>query len=308
MFLHQHEENFKRAVKYVAEKTGINPVLIEQDYFQMMLLRQIRQESGVSIVFNDSYSVQSTYMGIERPQSMLEIMLPLKQFKVAHTESKLFSAVMKSFSTLGLHSTLASTSHDIPVTEFWVDYPSYFCAEGVASRFLLRLSTEIPVFPTRKKTVGSILGKTLSIEGAGYYDFSDFVVKVASPCRVLIDRLFDLTEAYEKSDFTSGAFHLYELYCLIGMFDWDNTKVVDKLHRLYKKVLPYRMKVPEVTPGVSGETLAVFLHKNLISGILDSDELDKAYCSIPAVVDEVPFVVCVSWVLDLLESGKILKV
>ena len=121
-FLHEHED-FRQLIVVVSENNGINPVLVEKDYWLMHCLWGL-QQAGFNFELKGGTSLSKGFNLIDRfsedvdiriePPAEINVMAGRNQNKPAHIESrrKFYEYIVENLSIPGFSSIQRDTEFD----------------------------------------------------------------------------------------------------------------------------------------------------------------------------------------------------
>ena len=77
MYLHEEKEMFAEAIQKTREETGIEPAIIEKDYYVSMML-SLLASSGIDFVFKGGASLSKAYKVIDRFSEDIDLTVTTK--------------------------------------------------------------------------------------------------------------------------------------------------------------------------------------------------------------------------------------
>lgn len=299
MFLHENRWSFKETLKLASEETGIPPAIIEQDYFQTLLLQHISLIEKTPITLGGIYAIQKTRDGISRLITVLEISLLHEIHKNRKALERLVLGIIEVLDILDLeiYSSL-STKKFYQEIEIW--YPTYFCSRRSRSSFILKINNLVPVNPVLQRSINSILSQTLSDWACSEYGTSDFKISTVSPYRVLVDTMLRLIDFFTKDDYTNTATCIYDLSRLVNMFKWNDDKTIKRLRKIYRSVLWY---YDETVMHNDERDIFTMTHMHLLEIALRSDDVKTAYNDtlLPTLIEKASYEACLDEIVRFLD-------
>lgn len=235
-YLHQYSD-FQELIRIVAEEKGIDPVLVEKDYWIMHCLYGL-QKAGFEFELKGGTSLSKGYGIIDRfsedidirfaPPEGMEVKTGRNQDKPAHIESR------KRFydwlaDTIKIHGIVSvSRDHEFDDEKYRnggvrLHYESAFAAlPGLKEGILLELGFD-DVAPNQEVDISS-WAFDFAVEKVEIVDNRAKRVKCYHPGYTLVEKLQTISTKFRKQqeaeEFSKNFLrHYYDVYCLLQQSD-----------------------------------------------------------------------------------------
>lgn len=237
MNLHNDKERFREAIIAASTMFGIEPSLVEKDYFVTLFLKEsIKRIPG--LVFKGGTSLSKCYNLIDRFSEDVDLTLDDTHF----TQSKRREAVkilvnvceelklkLINKETIEKHTHGNYNCYDI-------QYPIIFPSEDIKTELKVEMTYIQKSYPYEQRNAISYLGEFFSKNGnekiAEEYELNSFVVQVQSLERTLIDKVFAVCDYYLSNDTVRNSRHIYDISKLLSMvniYDFKLKQLVESV-------------------------------------------------------------------------------
>ena len=248
MNLHNDKERFREAIIAASTMFGIEPSLVEKDYFVTLFLKEsIKRIPG--LVFKGGTSLSKCYNLIDRFSEDVDLTLDDTHF----TQSKRREAVkilvnvceelklkLINKETIEKHTHGNYNCYDI-------QYPIIFPSEDIKTELKVEMTYIQKSYPYEQRNAISYLGEFFLKNGnekiAEEYELNSFVVQVQSLERTLIDKVFAVCDYYLNNDKVRNSRHIYDISKLlskVNIYDFKLKQLVESVRnerKLNKKSL-----------------------------------------------------------------------
>lgn len=197
MRLHKDKEAFLEYVAATAEYYGLNPAVVEKDYYVTLFLRKAVEEI-VGIVFKGGTSLSKCYKLIDRFSEDIDLTLDNEHF----TQGKRSNAnktIAKICEEIGL--SLKNPDQIRSRREyncFYVEYPISYFSEALKPELKIETAFMQKSYPDDCKTIQSLIGEFFTENGyeslAKTYGLIPFEIKVQALERTFVDKVFALCD------------------------------------------------------------------------------------------------------------------
>lgn len=237
MNLHNDKEQFREAIIAASIMFGIEPSLVEKDYFVTLFLKEsIKRIPG--LVFKGWTSLSKCYNLIDRFSEDVDFTLDDTHF----TQSKKREAVkilvnvceelklkLINKETIEKHTHGNYNCYDI-------QYPIIFPSEDIKTELKVEMTYIQKSYPYEQRNAISYLGEFFLKNGnekiAEEYELNSFVVQVQSLERTLIDKVFAVCDYYLSNDTVRNSRHIYDISKLlskVNIYDFKLKQLVESV-------------------------------------------------------------------------------
>ena len=237
MNLHNDKERFREAIIAASTMFGIEPSLVEKDYFVTLFLKEsIKRIPG--LVFKGGTSLSKCYNLIDRFSEDVDLTLDDTHF----TQSKRREAVkilvnvceelklkLINKETIEKHTHGNYNCYDI-------QYPIIFPSEDIKTELKVEMTYIQKSYPYEQRNAISYLGEFFLKNGnekiVEEYELDSFVVQVQSLERTLIDKVFAVCDYYLSNDTVRNSRHIYDISKLlskVNIYDFKLKQLVESV-------------------------------------------------------------------------------
>ena len=251
-YLHNDREQFLDAINLAVFKTGLEPEIVEKDYYVTMILKKLAERYDF-IVFKGGTSISKCHRVISRFSEDIDITIDsaLSQGQ----KRKLKYGIVDIATELGLTiPNLDSVRSRRDYNRYELAYDSVLdrLSDTVRTEVLMETSFTEVSFPTVQLPVHSYIGDLFMEEAPdamNQYDLNIFSMKVQGLDRTLIDKVFAICDYYLNNNVTKHSRHIYDIYKLYPLVPQN-----DEFRALVREVRAVRAKAsicPSAQPGVN---------------------------------------------------------
>ena len=267
MYLHKDREMFKDMVEQTAEQSGRTPIVVEKDYYVTLILKLLSEQLDLC-VFKGGTSLSKGYHVINR----------------FSRRKKLKNVVLKGISE-ELEMPIANwneTQSDRDYNAYFFSYTSVFELEDERLPQYIKLETALGsyAFPTQSveihNYIGDYLEKRNRINLAKQFSLDRFSMNLQSLERTYIDKIFALCDYYMQGKSKRYSRHLYDVYKLTPLIDFDN-----KFVSLVKEIREHRAQMTVCPSAKEGVDVSA-----IITEFCDNSFYEEDYQSITSYFTE----------------------
>lgn len=276
--LHDNRELFEQIVLRTAEDTGINPAIIEKDYYVTLFLRAIVKELP-DIIFKGGTSLSKCYKLIDRFSEDIDLSLDTESIPSEGQRKGLKRAIVSVINSLHFTLVNADDTHSRRAyNKYIIDYPSVFGAKPLKENLIVETSVYLRAYPANRMTASSFIYDYLHHNGyeelIKEYALAPFELNVQTAERTLIDKLFALGDYYLADKVIGHSRHIYDIYKLLTVVDLNG-----ELKALASAVAAERKTHPACLSAQEGVHIA-----SLLQEIVDKEIYKDDYNSITSVL------------------------
>lgn len=256
MYLYQNED-FKELVKLTANELGLNPQIVEKDYWVCFILRMlISSEFKNEIIFKGGTSLSKIWFeDFGRFSEDIDLLLKSDNNKRRFLNNRL-SELINFINNIDSVSFDFETSTDLNAENKPIGGKFYFNygnskkdnIEGLKNQILLEPGYRGGIFPTTYKKMNSFVAESLikkygvsTSELANFEDITPFEIEALNPERILFEKIDAILAGYRKGTLKSSTRHFYDISKLIELDCVKNLKpseinaILDDINRISKE-------------------------------------------------------------------------
>ena len=224
MKLHKNKGRFVEAITATSAMFGIEPALVEKDYFVTLFLRKA-VERIPGLVFKGGTSLSKCYNLIDRFSEDIDLTLDDEHF----TQSKKRNSIIELITIceeLGLELTNKEAIENHTHGNFNcydISYPIIFPSEDVKSGLKVEMTYIQKCYPHEQAVATSYIGEFFAKNGnervVAEYELNAFTVQVQSLERTLVDKVFAICDYYLSGNAVRNSRHIYDISKLLTKVD-----------------------------------------------------------------------------------------
>lgn len=297
-YLHNDREQFLDAINLAVFKTGLEPEIIEKDYYVTMILKKLAERYDF-IVFKGGTSISKCHRVISRFSEDIDITIDsdLSQGQ----KRKLKYGIVDIAAELGMTiPNLDSVRSRRDYNRYELAYNSVLekLSDTVKTEVLMETSFTEVSFPTVQLPVHSYISDLFmeeAPEAMKQYDLDLFNMKVQGLDRTLIDKVFAICDYFLNNNVTKHSRHIYDIYKLYPLVPQNN-----EFRKLVRDVRLVRAKAsicPSARPGVNVP--------NILKTIVESHVYreDYNFLTVRLLEEDVKYEEAIQTVQRIAESG-----
>ena len=253
-YLHEDRALMLDAINHVVELRGLDPVIIEKDYYVSLLLMKI-SAINPDLVFKGGTSLSKCYGLIDRFSEDIDIAFFGKA--TGTVKGEVMDGILKSIEEVGLTLTNPEAiKHRQKLNHYRISYvPVASCANPSVKGGEIEVETSyfFESEPVKILEVHSYLGDFIAEEAESFLEMYEglkaFPMKVQSLERTLVDKVFAICDYYLDGKCKRKSRHLYDIHKLLSEVQID-----DAFKYLVLRIRSARAKdpgrCPSAQPGV----------------------------------------------------------
>ena len=284
--LQNDKETFEQVILKVASETGIEPSIIEKDYYVTLFLKKIVQLQP-NIIFKGGTSLSKCYKVINRFSEDIDLNIDTGGKPTEGQRKRLKENIVSIINEFGFVLDNADNVRSRRnYNRYIVDYPTVFSSKFLKEHLIIETAVYIKAYPCEKLQATSIIYDYLKQNGyddlIAKYGLDPFEVNVQTASRTLIDKLYALGDYYLSDAVQEHSRHIYDIYKLSDIVSLDAN-----LKHLVSEVFHERKSHEQCCSAKDGIDMNVLLQE-----IIDKDIYKKDYEDITAkmLFEDVPYI------------------
>lgn len=241
--LHNDASTFEQIILRVAEDTGIEPSIIEKDYYVTLFLQRIVALQP-DIIFKGGTSLSKCYKLINRFSEDIDLNIETETHPTVGQRKNLkknIVSVIDEFSFVLANADDVRSRRDY--NRYIIDYPTLFPTDYLKENLIVETAVYIKAYPCVRLQASSLIYDYLKKNGHDelieQYQLQPFEVNVQAADRTLIDKVYALGDYYLDGKIQEHSRHIYDIYKLLSLVKLD-----DSLRQLAASV--YEERKPHV--------------------------------------------------------------
>ena len=235
MFLHNDSELFRDVISETAASLGIDPSIIEKDYFVTVFLRDIVKRQP-DIIFKGGTSLSKCYKLINRFSEDIDLNIQCEnkptEGQRKHLKANIVSTIDK-FEFVLLNPDEVRSRRDF--NKYIISYPTVFNATYLKQQLIVETAVFLRSYPSKRLTATSFIYVFLFKNNHGdiisEYKLEPFELNVQAAERTMIDKLYALGDYYLNGTINGHSRHIYDICKLLEI-----VKIDDELKHLREMV------------------------------------------------------------------------
>ena len=271
MYLHNDSELFIDIIVETSAMFGIDPSIIEKDYFVTLFLKEIVNKQP-DIIFKGGTSLSKCYKLINRFSEDIDLNIQCEtkptESQRKHLKAAIVSSIEKFNFTL-LNPDEIRSRHDF--NKYIISYPTVFSAAYLKQQLIVETAVFLRSYPSKRLTATSFvydfLVKNNHSDIISEYELEPFELNVQAAERTMIDKLYALGDYYLSKTINGHSRHIYDIYKLLDMVE-----INDELKRL-KEIVHIERKNDKKCPSANDNVNL----KALLNEIIEKDVYKSDY-------------------------------
>lgn len=287
--LHNDKETFEQVILKVASETGIEPGIIEKDYYVTLFLKKIVQLQP-NIIFKGGTSLSKCYKVINRFSEDIDLNIDTESKPTEGQRKKLKEHIVSIINKFGFTLDNADNVRSRRnYNRYIVDYPTVFSSNFLKEHLIIETAVYIKAYPCEKLQATSIIYDYLKQNGyddlIAKYGLEAFEVNVQTASRTLVDKLYALGDYYLSDAVQEHSRHIYDIYKLSDIVSLDAN-----LKQLVSEVFEERKPHEQCRSAKEGIDMNALLQE-----IIDKEIYKKDYEDITAkmLFEDVPYITAI---------------
>ena len=283
--LHNDRETFEQVILKVANETGIEPSIIEKDYYVTLFLKRIVQLQP-NIIFKGGTSLSKCYKVINRFSEDIDLNIDTQSKPTEGQRKKLKENIVSIIDEFGFTLDNADNVRSRRnYNRYIIDYPTVFSSNFLKEHLIIETAVYIKAYPCERLQATSIIYDYLKQKGyedlIQKYGLEPFELNVQTASRTLIDKLYALGDYYLSDAVQEHSRHIYDIFKLSDIVSLDAN-----LKQLVSEVFDERKPHEQCRSAKDGIDMNVLLQE-----IIDKDIYKKDYENITEkmLFEDVPY-------------------
>ena len=283
--LHNDRETFEQVILKVANETGIEPSIIEKDYYVTLFLKRIVQLQP-NIIFKGGTSLSKCYKVINRFSEDIDLNIDTQSKPTEGQRKKLKENIVSITDEFGFTLDNADNVRSRRnYNRYIIDYPTVFSSNFLKEHLIIETAVYIKAYPCERLQATSIIYDYLKQNGyedlIQKYGLEPFELNVQTASRTLIDKLYALGDYYLSDAVQEHSRHIYDIFKLSDIVSLDAN-----LKQLVSEVFDERKPHEQCRSAKDGIDMNVLLQE-----IIDKDIYKKDYENITEkmLFEDVPY-------------------
>ena len=283
--LHNDRETFEQVILKVANETGIEPSIIEKDYYVTLFLKRI-VELQPNIIFKGGTSLSKCYKVINRFSEDIDLNIDTGSKPTEGQRKKLKENIVSIIDEFGFTLDNADNVRSRRnYNRYIIDYPTVFSSDFLKEHLIIETAVYIKAYPCERLQATSIIYDYLKQNGyedlIQKYGLEPFELNVQTASRTLIDKLYALGDYYLSDAVQEHSRHIYDIFKLSDIVSLDSN-----LKQLVSEVFDERKPHEQCRSAKDGIDMNVLLQE-----IIDKDIYKKDYEDITEkmLFEDVPY-------------------
>ena len=283
--LHNDRETFEQVILKVANETGIEPSIIEKDYYVTLFLKRIVQLQP-NIIFKGGTSLSKCYKVINRFSEDIDLNIDTQSKPTEGQRKKLKENIVSIIDEFGFTLDNADNVRSRRnYNRYIIDYPTVFSSNFLKEHLIIETAVYIKAYPCERLQATSIIYDYLKQNGyedlIQKYGLEPFELNVQTASRTLIDKLYALGDYYLSDALQEHSRHIYDIFKLSDIVSLDAN-----LKQLVSEVFDERKPHEQCRSAKDGIDMNVLLQE-----IIDKDIYKKDYENITEkmLFEDVPY-------------------
>ena len=283
--LHNDKETFEQVILKVANETGIEPSIIEKDYYVTLFLKKI-VELQPNIIFKGGTSLSKCYKVINRFSEDIDLNIDTQSKPTEGQRKKLKENIVSIIDEFGFTLDNADNVRSRRnYNRYIIDYPTVFSSNFLKEHLIIETAVYIKAYPCERLQATSIIYDYLKQNGyedlIQKYGLEPFELNVQTASRTLIDKLYALGDYYLSDAVQEHSRHIYDIFKLSDIVSLDAN-----LKQLVSEVFDERKPHEQCRSAKDGIDMNVLLQE-----IIDKDIYKKDYENITEkmLFEDVPY-------------------
>lgn len=271
--LHNDASSFEQIILRVAEDTGVEPSIIEKDYYVTLFLQRIILLQP-NIIFKGGTSLSKCYKLINRFSEDIDLNIETETHPTAGQRRNLKKNIVSVIDEFGFALVNPDGTHSRrDYNRYIVDYPTLFPTGYLKENLIVETAVYIKAYPCVRLQASSLIYDYLKKNGydelIDQYQLHPFEVNVQTADRTLIDKVYALGDYYLDGKIQEHSRHIYDVYKLLNVVNLD-----DSLHQLATAVYEERKPHVNCRSAKDGIVMSALLQEIIDRSVYKQDYED----------------------------------
>lgn len=225
--LHNDASTFEQIILRVAQDTGIEPSIIEKDYYVTLFLQRIVMLQP-NIIFKGGTSLSKCYKLINRFSEDVDLNIETETHPSQGQRKNLkrnIVSVIDEFDFVFVNPEGVRSRRDY--NRYIIDYPTLFPTDYLKENLIVETAVYIKAYPCVRLQASSFICDYLKKNGydelIDQYQLHPFEVNVQTADRTLIDKVYALGDYYLDGKIQEHSRHIYDIYKLLSLVKLDDS-------------------------------------------------------------------------------------
>jgi hypothetical protein len=227
IYLHSDRDEFRECIIEISEATGVEPAIIEKDYYVTLMLN-ILSEREPRTIFKGGTSLSKCYSLIDRFSEDIDLNYDNGEKRASENMRVRFSHTIRECAEeLGFKPINFGPDHPLHdkkrFIRYYYDYDPIFTLDSIKSRIEIETAFFAPSFPIERRPITSIAERYLNgidrSDLADEFGLTGHSILVQSIERTYIDKLFAFADYYLDDNISRHSRYLYDLYRIAQVKD-----------------------------------------------------------------------------------------
>ncbi len=255
MRLHEDKKNFDAIIQRVYERTGINPSIIEKDYYVSLMLQEIGdRQNEVPAYFKGGTCLYKIYMNMKRFSEDIDLTVKISELSNSQAKRALEKAAYGYNSMERMRGDVLEENRKGSITSIFGYTPMYDVNTEDRLQRYGKVKIEATSFtvsePHEANTTSSLIYQYATESERAilkeYYSLNEFTIQNISIERIFADKIL-ATEFYlEREEYFDVAKHLYDI---AAMSEHQRVKTLLSNEERLIQALSYKREEEKVRIG-----------------------------------------------------------
>ena len=218
-FLHNDKERFARNTTAVSKSAGMDPALVEKDYFVTLFLKHLAEKEPL-LVFKGGTCLSKCFKLIKRFSEDIDINLFGMEGLSHRRKKEMKYNIVETIDSLELklfnpEEVRSGRDHNV----YKVLYPSIFQSPSLKQHLEIETYFLIGSFPTANMNVTSFIYDYLKERGfddiISEFGLEPFEVRVQALERTFVDKIFAVCDYHMTGKINGQSRHLYDIHKIL---------------------------------------------------------------------------------------------
>lgn len=297
--LHDDRELFQQLVLLSSEAIGIDPGIVEKDYYVTMFLKSLVIKQP-QILFKGGTSLSKCYKLIKRFSEDIDLNLDCEIRPTESQRRHLKESIVSTIEEFGFQLTNPEQVRSRrDYNKYIVDFPSVFDFISIKQYLIVETSVFLRSYPSKKMTATSLIHDYLKQDNRDdlitQFSLEPFELNVQELERTFIDKMFAVGDYYLDNKIVEHSRHIYDLHKIFSV-----VKIDDSLRKLFGLVRNERSGHAACLSANENINL-----KNLLQKIIDERAYKADYETITAnlLFENVSYETAIGTLQQIVNSG-----
>ena len=226
MLLSEDEALFNGLILECSDRLGYRPEFIEKDFYVVTILKNI-VTSDERFIFKGGTSLSKCYQLIDRFSEDIDIACSELNLNNSQRRRLIGNIVVGVESQRLEISNKENIRSGRRFNDFIIPYKSMSSTGVIESKVLIEFATQTPAFPYEIRPIQTFIGQYLKdinrLDLIEKYNLQPFDVRVQSPKRTFIDKLYAICDYSLEKRIDKHSRHIYDINQLYPLINIDES-------------------------------------------------------------------------------------